>query len=205
MPLWGKFTRKEVPQVKGTETHASHSQGDGAKFSVQSFGLVLLQQEVALTPKQNVFISPLSIFLALAMTENGAAGETKVAMRRVLGLPTDASEETVNESAAAHLKSLRSYGEAELAIASALWVDVKSSITPNFVQVCQQVYAAAARTLDFNQPSSATVINHWVSEKTRGKIPSIVAPNGIAGLPMILTNAIYFRGKFCIPFPKEAT
>jgi serine protease inhibitor len=205
MPLWGKFKRKEVPQVKGLETHASHSLGDGAKFSMQSFGLALLEQEAALTPKQNVFISPLSIFLALAMTENGAAGETKAAMRTVLGLPTDASEEAVNESAAALLKSLRSYGEAELAIANAVWVDVKSTIAPNFVQVCQQIYAAAARTLDFNQPSSATVINHWVSEKTRGKIPSIVTPNGIVGLPMILTNAIYFKGKFCSPFPKEAT
>jgi len=205
MPFWGKFRRKEVLQFKGLETHSSHSLGDRAKFSMQSFGLTLLQQESALTFKQNVFISPLSIFLELAMTENGAAGDTKAAMRKVLGLPTDASEEAINESAAALLKSLRSHGEAELAIANALWIDVKSTIAPNFVQVCQQTYDAAARTLDLNQPSSATVINEWVSEKTRGKIPSIVTPDGIVGLPTILTNAVYFKGKFCIPFPKEAT
>src|SRR4029077_4942514 len=113
----------------------------------------------ALTFKQNVFISPLSIFLALAMTENGAAGDTKVAMRKVLGLPTDFRKEAVNESAAALLKSLRSHGEAELPIANALWVDVKSTIAPNFSQVCQQIYDAAARTLYLNQPSSATIIN----------------------------------------------
>ena len=205
MPFWGKFKRKEVPQFKGLETRSSHSLGDRAKFSMQSFGLTLLQQESALTLKQNVFISPLSIFLALAMTENGAAGDTKAAMRKVLGLPTDASEEAANESAAALLKSLRSHGEAELAIANALWVDVKSTIAPNFVQVCQHIYDAAARTLDLNQPSSATVINEWVSEKTMRKIPSIVTPDGILGLPTILTNAVYFKGKFCIPFPKEAT
>jgi len=172
---------------------------------MQPFGLTLLQQETALTLKQNVFISPLSIFLALAMTENGAAGDTKAAIRKVLGLPTDTREEAVNESAAALLKSLRSHGEAELAIANALWIDVKSTIAPTFVQVCQQIYDAAARTLDLNQPSSATVINEWVSEKTSGKIPSIVTSDGIVGLPTILTNSIYFKGKFCIPFPKEAT
>jgi len=205
MPFWGKFQRKEVPHVKGPETHSARSPGSEAGFSMQSFGLTLLQQESALTLKQNVFISPLSIFLALAMTENGAAGDTKAAMRKVLGLPTDASEEAINESAAALLKSLRSHGEAELAIANALWIDVKSTIAPNFVQVCQQTYDAAARTLDLNQPSSATVINEWVSEKTRGKIPSIVTPDGIVGLPTILTNAVYFKGKFCIPFPKGAT
>jgi serpin B len=172
---------------------------------MQSFGLTLLREETGLTPKRNIFISPLSIFLALAMAENGAAGDTKAAMRKVLGLPSDASDDAVNESAAALLRSLRSHGEAELAIANAIWVDAKSTIAPNFVQVCQQIYAAAARTLDLNQPSSATVINHWVSEKTRGKIPSIVAPDRIAGLPTILTNAVYFKGKFRIPFPKEAT
>jgi serpin B len=205
MPFWERFKGKEVPRSKGLEAHTSKSLRDGAEFSLQSFGLALLRQESALTLKQNVFISPLSIFLALAMTENGAAGETKAAMRKVLALPTDASEEAVNESAAALLKSLQSQGEAELAIANALWVDVKSTISPDFVRVCQEIYDATAQTLDLRQPSSAATINDWVSEKTKGKIPSIVPPNGIAGLPAILTNAIYFRGKFCIPFQREAT
>jgi len=54
------------------------------------------------------------------MTENGAAGETKTAMRKTLALPNDASEEAVNDSSAALLKSLQSQGEAEIAIANAL-------------------------------------------------------------------------------------
>jgi serine protease inhibitor len=205
MPFWERFKPREVPRSKGLEEHSSSSLSDGAKFSLQSFGLALLQQESSVKLKQNVFISPLSVFLALAMTENGAAGETKVAMRKVLVLPTDASEEAVNESAVALVKSLQSQGDAKLAIANALWVDVRSTIAPDFVRVCQEIYDAAARTLDLNQPSSAVAINNWVSEKTRGKIPSIVPPNGIGGLPAILTNAIYFKGKFRIPFRKEAT
>ena len=205
MPFWEKFKRKEVPQIRGLETHSSNSLTDGAEYSLQSFGLALLQQESSVKLKQNVFISPLSIFLALAMTENGAAGETKAAMRKVLALPADASETAVNESAASLLKSLPSQGEAELAIANALWLDVSSTIAPDFVRLCQEIYDATARTLDLSQPSSATAINDWVSEKTRGKIPTIVTPNQIADLPAILTNAIYFKGKFCFPFHKELT
>jgi len=205
MPLWERFKRKEVPQVTGLETHSSKSLTDGAEYSLQSFGLALLQQESSVRLKLNIFISPLSIFLALAMTENGAAGETKAAMRKVLALPADASEEAVNKSAAALMKSLQSQGEAELAIANALWLDVRSTISADFVRVCQKIYDATTQTLDLNQPSSATTINDWVSEKTRGKIPNIVTPNGIEDLPAILTNAIYFKGKFCIPFQKEAT
>ena len=95
MPFWERFKPREVPRSKGLEKHSSSSLSDGAGFSLQSFGLALLQQESSVKPKQNVFISPLSVFLALAMTENGAAGETKAAMRKVLVLPTDASEEAV--------------------------------------------------------------------------------------------------------------
>jgi serpin B len=205
MPFWEKFKRKEVPQVKALETHSPNSLTDGAEFSLQSFGLALLQQESSVKLKQNVFISPLSIFLALAMTENGAAGETKVAMRKVLALPTDAGEEAVNESAVALVKSLQSHGEAELAIANALWVDVRSTIAPDFVRLCQEIYDATARTLDLNQPSSAVAINDWVSEKTGGKISNIVTPATIADAIAVLTNAVYFKGKFCIPFEKTQT
>ena len=205
MPFWEKFKRKEVPQVKALETHSPNSLTDGAEFSLRSFGLALLQQESSVKLKQNVFISPLSIFLALAMTENGAARETKVAMRKVLGFPTDAGEEAVNESAVALVKSLQSQGEAELAIANALWVDVSSTIAPDFVRLCQEIYDATARTLDLNQPSSAVAINDWVSEKTRGKISSIVTPATIADAIAVLTNAVYFKGKFCIPFEKTQT
>src|ERR1700674_2452727 len=119
MAFWENFKRKEVPRVKAVETHSPSSLTDGAEFSLQSFGLAVLQQESALNLKQNVFISPLSIFLALAMTENGAAEKTKAAMRRVLALPADASEEAVNESTAALMTTLESHGKAEFAIENA--------------------------------------------------------------------------------------
>jgi serine protease inhibitor len=205
MAFWENFKRKEVSRVKALETHSPNPLTAGAEFSLQSFGLALLQQESALNLKQNVFISPLSIFLALAMTENGAAEKTKAAMRRVLALPADASEEAGNESTAALMTTLESQGKAEFAIANALWVDVSSTIAPDFVRLCQEIYDATARTLDLNQPSSAVAINKWVSEKTRGKIPSIVTPATIAGAIAVLTNAVYFKGTFCIPFEKEQT
>jgi len=205
MPFWGRFKPKEDTRNKVLEEHYSKSLRDGVAFSLQSFGLTLLRQESARTPKENIFISPLSIFLALAMTENAASGETKTAMRKVLALPTDASEETVNESVIAVMKLLQSKGEADLTIANALWSDLKLTISPDFVSTCQKIYDATVQRIDFNRPSSASTINTWVSEKTRGKIPAIVTANGIAGLAAILTNAIYFKGKFRIAFPKEAT
>lgn len=126
-------------------------------------------------------------------------------MRRALALPADASQEEVNESTAGLMKKLRAWRGAELTIANALWVDVRATIAPEFARVCQEVYDAAVRALDLTEPSAAMAINQWVVEKTRGKIPNIVSPKDTADLPAVITNAVYFKGKFCNPFEKEAT
>ncbi len=205
MPFWERFQLKQDLHTNVPEKRFEKSSLHRLELSLQSFGLALLQHESAQALNQNVFISPLSVFLALAMTENGASGETKAAMRKVLALPADASAEDVNLSAATVMRSLLSHGEAELAIANALWADVKSTISPDFVSVCQNIYDAAVQTIDLTHPSSADTINAWVSQKTAGKIPTIVTPGAIAGLPALIANAVYFKGKFSIPFPKEAT
>ena len=205
MPSWWNLKRKDIPPAKEREPHSTNSVKDRAEFSLRSFGLSLLQQQCAQAPKQNVFISPLSIFLALAMIENGAAGETKAAIRKVLAVPADANEEAVHKSTAALLKLLQSQGEAELSTANSVWADVRSTIRPDFVRICQEIYGGTAQTLDLSHPSSVTTINNWVAKKTKGKIPSIVTLEDITGASAVLTNAVYFKGKFRIPFQTEAT
>ena len=86
----------------------------GIPHAVQSFGMELLWQECAARPEQNVFVSPLSVFLALAMAENGAGGETKAAMRRVLRVPPEVEARQVNEEAKRLLALLQSKGGIEL-------------------------------------------------------------------------------------------
>jgi serine protease inhibitor len=100
---------------------------------------------------------------------------------------------------------LRLQQDAELDIANALWAGSEFTIAPEFILACQEIYDAAVRTLDLKQPSAAAVINEWVAQKTRGKISQIVTSAVIATLPAVLTNAIYFKGKFLNPFRREAT
>src|ERR1700680_2628660 len=205
MPFWEKLRAKKVlpedePGAETTEPPASST-----KSSLNSFGLALLREECALSPRPNVFLSPLSIFLALAMTENGSRGETRAAMRNVLALPADAGDEVLNESAAALLKSLPAHGEAELSIANALWLDTGSLISPDFVEFSRQGYDTTVQPLHLREPSSARTINDWVSNKTGGKIPGIVTPEGMPETSAVLTNAVYFQAKFSTPFRREAT
>ena len=171
----------------------------------QFFTFNLLQEECARAPRQNVFLSPLSVFLGLSMIENGASGQVKIAMRRVLGLPLDATESAVNEFAAGLLNNFRSNGKAEFSIANALWADLDSAFVPEFVENCEKVYGATAQALDFRQPSAATTINQWISEKTQGHISEMIAPSALAKLSAILANAIYFKGIFVERFPPDFT
>lgn len=231
MSLWQRLWRRETPPLKLHEIPAEESQetglqratppkivpkewpepkpgtlaGGGIGGCIDDFGREFLYRECIRQPNQNVFVSPFSVFLALAMAESGAGGATKTAMRRALRLPPDASDAEVRETASTILKKMRPRGEAELSIANALWAGEKAGIAPEFIAACEEAFDAAIRTLDLSEPSAAAQINGWVAEKTKGKIPQIVTLANIREAAAVITNAVYFRGKFLNQFRKELT
>lgn len=173
--------------------------------AVQAFGLELLKQECESRPRENVFISPLSVYLALAMAENGAGGETKQAMRRALRIAGDAEALKWNGEAKQLVQELQRKAGIELTIGNALWIDSQISLAPEFVSLCAEYFDALVQTLEMKNPASAKIINGWVSEKTRGKISAIVSADALREAATLITNAVYFKGEFHIPFAAEAT
>jgi serpin B len=169
------------------------------------FGLRLARELAAKRPDNNLFISPLSVFLALAMTGNGAAGKTKAAMWRTLGLPSGLTDKQLNDSVLALTKLLQSQQGATLAIANALWASLAFHFDQEFVARCVAAYGAKLSTIDFLKPEAADTINSWVKENTKGMIPDIVDRDTVKAAGVILTNAIYFRGKWKHTFSKAAT
>jgi serine protease inhibitor len=169
------------------------------RFSFELFNQLQLKDK-----GKNVFYSPLSVALALSMTYNGAAGETKEAMRRTLkteGLSLD----ELNEASAALLNSLRSSDpKIELAIANSLWARRGVKFKEDFLERNRQFFAAEVASLDFDAPSALTTINNWVSRNTKSKIPSII--DRIDRLDvMFLINAVYFKGQWENKFEKGLT
>jgi serpin B len=182
------------------------AQGKPVSAAVNDMGSRIVADLSAQKPQKNIFISPLSIFMALAMTESGAGGTTRDAMRQALAVPQDVSDDQLRGSAAALLKVLQGEQGAEISIANALWSDRSLPMSPDFVKQCSKFYQADATTLDFQQPSaSAAEINKWVREKTHGKISDLVSPGALANSRALLTNAVYFHGKWAYEFPKNET
>lgn len=170
----------------------------------RAFGIDLLRAITAGKGHDNVFISPVSVFLALQMVGDGAAGATRAAILKTLEL-RDRDRATSDTSTRTMQNKLASERGIKLTIADALWADRHFMLAPDFVKRCASVFDARAASLDFGSPSAAREINHWVSEKTNGKISDIVTQDGVAGSKMVLTNAVYFSGRWEAPFESSAT
>lgn len=171
---------------------------DLAKSS-NTFGLRLFRQLQDDSDEQNVFISPASIMLALAMVYNGADGATKAQMQKVLELKKMNLEE-LNLAAAALMSRLQEADTTvELAIANSVWVKRDFPFKETFIEITRQVYNADVFPL-----TTAQALNNWVSEKTRGKIANIVGKINRRDI-MYLINAIYFKGSWASKFQEGAT
>ncbi len=173
--------------------------------AMNGFGLELLKRLSKADAGRNVFISPTSIQLALAMTYNGAKGETKDAMARALGLDGMTLEE-VNQANADLISLLQNPDpKVELAIANSLWGREGVEFAPDFLARNTDSYEAEVRSIDFTLPGSADTINGWVSKKTREKITQLVDHDSIREALLLLLNAIYFKGKWTLPFEEADT
>ncbi len=169
-----------------------------------SFGFNLFSELNKQDPGQNIFISPASVAMALAMTYNGADGGTKEAMAKTLGLQGMNLEE-VNR-ASADLKTILENPDPEvkLTVANSLWAREGIDFKPEFMQRNRDYYAADVETLDFSHPGAANAINNWVKKNTGGKIDKIV--EGIeANDILFLINAIYFKGSWADKFDQSET
>src|SRR5690348_14146753 len=93
------------------------AQGKPVSAAVNDMGSKMVADLAAQQPQKNIFISPLSIFMALAMTESGAGGTTRDAMRQALAVPQEMSDDQLHGSASALLKVLQAERGAELSIA----------------------------------------------------------------------------------------
>jgi serine protease inhibitor len=135
------------------------SGGDNSIVAViNAFGFQLLAQLIEQDVAKNVFASPPSIALALAMTYNGADGTTKEAMAATLGVQ-HMRLQAVNAANATLLATLADPDpHVHLAMAQALWGRQGLAFKTDFRQRCQDCYGAEIATLDFANPGVLSII-----------------------------------------------
>jgi serpin B len=170
------------------------------------FGLELFREVVQAEAgkNKNVFISPLSVAMALGMTLNGANGSTLEAMQNALELAGLSTEE-INQSYKSLIELLVQLDpKVNFQIANSIWHRDDYTFEQNFINLNQTFFDAAVRALNFADPGAKDVINAWVKEQTHGRIEEIVdqiTPNHV----MFLINAVYFKGIWTYQFDPANT
>jgi len=168
------------------------------------FGFKLLHDLREQETGPNIFISSLSISIALTMTYNGAVGETERAMAEVLEI--DALDlSTINQSNKVLRDSLENPDpKVEISIANSIWSRQGIDFNPEFLDRNRVFFGAEIAALDFNSPQAIATINEWVDTNTNGKIRKIVESIDSQTL-LFLINAIYFKGNWQDKFDKSMT
>jgi serine protease inhibitor len=157
-----------------------------------AFGWALTQAVAKTQPKQNLFLSPLSVFIALAMTANGASAETRKAILTGLHLPDELSQS--NAACSMLFKSLTEpEPKVTLELAQALWAFAPYQFAPKVLAKIQAAFDAELHQTSFQH--AAPEINDWAAKKTHGMIKNVVGPKDFDELTVCaLSNATYFKG-----------
>lgn len=162
----------------------------------------------------NLFYSPYSISLALAMTYAGARGQTEQQMAPTLHfLPQSRLHPALNrldlELAQRGQGAKGKDGKGfRLNIANAIWGQQGYRFLPEFLDLLAENYGAGLRLLDFasDPESSRVTINNWVSDRTEGRIKDLIPQGALDKLTrLVLTNAIYFNAAWSAPFQPSQT
>ena len=169
------------------------------------FGFDLLKNINTNEIGKDLFISPISVSMALGMTYNGADGETKDAMRTALHLG-DLTDDEINRSYESLISLLLSLDpEVAVALANSIWYRDNVEFEQTFLDIARQYFDAEVRGLDFSAENAADIINSWIEDKTNGLIKETLNPPLPRDAVMYLINAIYFKGTWTIQFDEDKT
>ena|ERR1700754_3584442 len=164
--------------------------------SDNAFTIKLFKTALSDNPEgKNLFMSPLSVSMAIAMTSNGSNGQTLSAIRNTMNF-NGYTEDQVNTYYHKLITQLPELDpKATLNIANSIWYKNTFTPIPAFLQTNTTNYNAKIQSVDFSLAATPNLINSWVNEQTKGKITQIVEqiPSDVV---MYLINAIYFKSSW---------
>lgn len=202
------MSKDSLTVISSAEPSCCKSAGCRAADNAKSgLGFELLSR-LGGSSKDNIVFSPVSLSFALAMTADGASGQTLSEMASVLGFNTDGLTggqiRDLVRSKYSKLASVLEHADSSVVMESAnsIWIGKNFPLKESYVASVQQNFDAEARTVDFDSPRAAREINSWCSDKTHGKIDNVVSET--RGWKTALVNAVYFDAEWSMPFEKTS-
>ena len=155
---------------------------------------------------KNVFFSPYSLSTAMAMLYTAAEGETKAQIQKTFHYPAPAILNP--NSAALYNQFNKPNPDYKLATVNDLWMQQGLTPTKSYIDTVQRYYSGQVTALDFEgspDPARQT-INKKIADKTKQLIPELLPKGSIkSDTAVVLTNTVYFKGDWTLPFTAERT
>lgn len=158
--------------------------------------------------QENIIFSPYSLSSLLGILVTGSAGNTRSQLLHVLHIDAiknfanlNAELDHINSSLITKKSVEQAGNDQAFSVANALWADNNLSYKPDFLKSMQEIKSIHFYQIDFAHASdrAVTQINDWVNTQTNGYITKLLE-NIDASTQLILTNAIYFKGLWQVPF-----
>ncbi|ESN95902.1 hypothetical protein HELRODRAFT_178817 [Helobdella robusta] len=172
------------------------------------FGLDVYNELSLAQPNANVFFSPLSLMLALAMTLLGSNDKTATELKKVLHLD-QLQDDAIHQSMKLFHEQLMNTGNKHtLNIANKIFLEQSENFLATFNESCNLFYGSSVQCVDFKNKASEceTIVNNWVQQKTNDKIKNLILRGTFnAFTKLVLVNALHFKGNWEKEFYKSMT
>ncbi|XP_006839683.1 PREDICTED: plasma serine protease inhibitor [Chrysochloris asiatica] len=173
----------------------------------RDFAFNLYRALASADPGHNIFFSPLSISVSLAMLSLGARSHTKMQILKGLGLRLrDSPEEALHRAFQQCLQTLNgSQNDLQLSLGNALFTDQKLDVQDSFLNSVKVLYLADTFPSNFGDPAKAKKqINDYVAKQTKGKIVDLIKDLDSDSV-MVLVNYVFFKAKWKASFNRKNT
>jgi serpin B len=156
-------------------------------------------------PAGNQFVSPYSVASAFALLYPGARGRTAAEMAATFGFDPAVAAQVTRTRALRDALAAQT-GGSEFTTANAAWVERTMALRAEYARTIREELGASIEAVPFiaNQAAALRTINAWAARETRNRIPEILTEPD-PSRRLVLTNAVYFKGKWSDQFSANAT
>ncbi|XP_077291357.1 serine protease inhibitor 77Ba-like isoform X2 [Arctopsyche grandis] len=172
---------------------------------IEKFSLTLLLRTTLDSAYENYVICPLSVWTMLTVLTEGTKLDTHYQLSTVLRHPQNNKQILRDAYKMIEKAFIVNTPTVELAAVNSFFVDRNVRVSTEYLNLLRNEYNTQINNLNFADPNAATSINDVISQATRGKIRKIVESGDLRDSTMILTNAVYFRGQWELPFNASLT
>lgn len=168
------------------------------KFATVSFSL--LKNEYSQSGG-NVVISPLGVYYGMAMMANGASGQNKSELQKMLGRHYECNQ--LNDYMHSFRQNMKNTDYAKLYFENALWYNSEKNAAPNneFLAVAKTAFGASAYREPFGN-AAVTNINHWASNMT-DMVEEYVVSDIRTDAPLCMINTTLLDADWAAPVSPE--